>query len=236
MPSPVLFPALGRPASVTDWLRGSHVFNFNGFHRPGYDGFGALLVFNDDAVKAGTGFPTHGHRDMEIVTLVNKGAVEHRDSTGATGRIPAGEAQYMAAGRGVAHSEFATADEDVELFQIWIRPRTPGGAPAYGQAPAPWGDGVFRDAANADGSGGALKMNQDARVALGAFLHGSVVALKPSLPSNGLFVFVAEGSATFAGVPLGRRDAAGYAGTARLEAAPGSRIVLIDVPLAPWKG
>lgn len=231
MSSPSLFPARGRDASVTDWLHGSHVFNFNGFYRPGYDGFGKLLVFNDDAIKAGTGFPTHGHRDMEIVTVVTKGTVEHKDSTGATGRISAGQVQYMAAGSGVRHSECATAESDVELFQIWIRPRTTGGAPRYAEAPAPWGDGVFRDAVNGDGSGCALIMNQDARVALGSFPRGDTLKLEPRTPGNGMFIFLSEGSATFAGAKLGRRDAAGFPGAAQFAAEPGARAVLIEVPM-----
>ncbi len=231
MPSPSLFPALGRDVSVTDWLRGSHVFNFNGFSRPGYDGFGKLLVFNDDFIKAGTGFPTHGHRDMEIVTVVTKGAVEHKDSTGATGRISAGRVQYMAAGSGVRHSEFATAESDVELFQIWIRPRTPGEQPRYAETDAPWGDEIFHDAVNGDGSGGALVMNQDARVALGSFPRGGTLKLEPRTPGNGLFIFLAEGSATFAGAKLARRDAAGFPGAADFVAEPGAKAVLIEVPM-----
>ena len=231
IPSPSLFPALGRDVSVTDWLRGSHVFNFSGFYRPGYDGFGKLLVFNDDQIKAGKGFPTHSHRDMEIVTLVTKGTVEHRDSTGATGRISTGQVQYMAAGSGVAHSEFATAEADVELFQIWIRPRTIGGAPRYAQAPSPWGDSVFRDAVNGDGSGGALTLNQDARVALGSFPRGGTLKLTPRTPSNGLFLFLAEGSATFAGAQLGRRDAAGLLSAGDFIAQPGTLAILIEVPI-----
>jgi redox-sensitive bicupin YhaK (pirin superfamily) len=145
------------------WLKTYHSFSFGDYHDPNNVQFGPLRVLNEDFIKAGQGFGAHSHRDMEIVTYVLGGAVAHKDSTGGTGTIKAGEVQRMSAGTGVQHSEFNASDrEPVHLLQVWFMPERPSIKPGYQQEEAP-GDGTnkFVDVATPTGGDGALKIHQD---------------------------------------------------------------------------
>lgn len=122
-----------RGLSELGWLHSRFSFSFAEYHNCERMGFGALRVINDDRINAGAGFGMHPHRDMEIITIVTKGALEHRDSEGNHEIIHAGEIQYMSAGSGIYHSEHATSEEDTELFQIWIHPNYFGATPRYEQ-------------------------------------------------------------------------------------------------------
>ena len=113
------------------WLDARHHFSFADYHDPQRMGFGLLRVWNDDHVKAGTGFPLHGHRDMEIITYVRRGAVSHEDNLGNRGRTTAGQVQVMSAGTGIRHSEYNLEDEDLDLFQIWVKPDAKGHTPRW---------------------------------------------------------------------------------------------------------
>ena len=108
------------------WLNARYHFSFARYYNPERTGFGKLLVINDDIVHAHSGFDTHPHADMEIITYVRAGAITHRDSTGNEGRTAAGDVQVMSAGTGIAHSEHNEEDEDTRLYQIWIAPREKG--------------------------------------------------------------------------------------------------------------
>ncbi len=146
------------------WLDTRHTFSFANYHHPDHMGFRSLRVINEDRVTPGAGFGTHGHRDMEIITYVLDGALEHRDSTGGGGIIRPGEVQYMAAGTGVTHSEFnASADKPVHFYQIWIMPERKGHEPRYDQRDFSGAlDGDFRLVASGDGREGSIRINQDA--------------------------------------------------------------------------
>lgn len=114
-----------------DWLNARHHFSFSNYYNPERNGFGTLKVINDDIIKAKSGFDTHPHRDMEIITYVRSGAITHKDSNGNVGRTEAGDVQVMSAGTGIKHSEFNLEDEETNLYQIWITPKQQGVKPRW---------------------------------------------------------------------------------------------------------
>ncbi|MFT6270592.1 MAG: redox-sensitive bicupin YhaK (pirin superfamily) [Alphaproteobacteria bacterium] len=114
------------------WLQSKHTFSFANYYNPARMGFSHLRVINDDTVQAGQGFDTHGHKDMEILSYVLEGDIEHKDSQGNTRRLPAGEFQLMSAGRGIMHSEYnAHSNQPLKFLQIWIQPNVSNGEPSY---------------------------------------------------------------------------------------------------------
>lgn len=146
------------------WLDSKHSFSFGRYFDPKHMGLSVLRVINDDTVKPGAGFGTHGHRDMEIISYVTKGALKHKDSTGNEYIVHAGEVQRMSAGRGVMHSEFnASNSEEVKFFQIWIQPDVKGIEPSYEQK-AVLRKGELTPIVTPNGVGGSLSMNQDASI------------------------------------------------------------------------
>ena len=122
------------------WLDAHHHFSFAGYHDPARVQWGPIRVWNDDTIAPGTGFPTHPHQDMEIITYVRKGAITHKDNQGNEGRTEAGDVQVMSAGRGIAHSEYNLEDSDTQIFQIWIIPSERGGEPTWGARAFPKGE------------------------------------------------------------------------------------------------
>src|SRR5262245_64553320 len=119
------------------WLKAKHHFSFAGYHDPARMGWGALRVWNDDTIAAGTGFPPHAHANMEIITYVREGAITHQDSLGNKGRTEAGDVQVMSAGTGIRHSEYNQEKDPTTLFQIWIQPSSRGRKPSWGTKPFP---------------------------------------------------------------------------------------------------
>ena len=132
-PAPVFRPARERFHSVRDWLESWHSFSFADHHDPDWMGFGPLLVINDDTISAGRGFGMHSHRDMEIITVMIEGELQHQDSAGNSGVIQAGDVQRMSAGTGIMHSEINKSEQTCRLLQIWIAPSHQGLEPAYEQ-------------------------------------------------------------------------------------------------------
>lgn len=160
------------------WLDTFHTFSFDSYQDPRHRGFRALRVINEDTIAPGQGFGTHPHRDMEIVTYVLEGALRHEDSLGHGETLHAGEFQRMSAGTGIAHSEFnPSPTEPVHLYQIWLFPERKGIEPSYEQQRFP--EAELRDAlrlvAAPDGTDGALRIAQDARIRLGRLSSGAVV-------------------------------------------------------------
>lgn len=144
------------------WLQSKHSFSFGSYYDPNHMGVSVLRVINDDTVKPGAGFDTHGHRDMEIISYVIEGALKHKDSTGNSYEVPAGEIQRMSAGKGVMHSEFnASNTEDVKFLQIWIQPNVMGIEPGYEQK-AIAQNGQLTPLVTPNGEAGSLSMNQNA--------------------------------------------------------------------------
>jgi len=192
------------------WLNTRFTFSFADYFDPNHVQFRTLRVMNDDRVAGGGGFPTHPHKDMEIVTYVLEGALEHRDSMGTGSVIRPGDVQYMSAGSGVTHSEFnASETEPVHLLQIWMFPEEKGLKPVYGQKTFSEDEkrGKLRLVASPDGRDGSVKIRQENE--LYATVLGKGEAVKHELkPERHAYVQVARGSVTLNGKKLEEGDGA----------------------------
>lgn len=190
------------------WLDTYHTFSFGDYHDPKHMAFGPLRVINEDFVAAGAGFPTHPHRDMEILTWVLEGALEHKDSSGGSGVIRPGDLQRMTAGRGVTHSEFNHSKaEPVHLLQIWIFPEERGLTPGYEQKRFDLKPGALTLLASRDGRDGSVTIRQDASV-YGARLDAGQKATLELKPGRRAWVQMARGGATVNGQRLAQGDGA----------------------------
>jgi redox-sensitive bicupin YhaK (pirin superfamily) len=161
------------------WLDTYHTFSFADYYDPAHLGFRALRVMNDDRVQPGHGFGMHGHRDMEIVTYVLSGALEHKDSMGNGSILRAGQLQRMTAGTGVRHSEFNPSDkEEVHLYQIWLLPKRKGLEPSYEELALDEDEkrGRFRLIVSPDGAEGSMTIHQDARLYLALLRPGQAIS------------------------------------------------------------
>jgi redox-sensitive bicupin YhaK (pirin superfamily) len=166
-----------------DWLDIRHTFSFGEYHDPRHMGFRNLRVLNDDKVLPASGFPTHGHRDMEIVTWVLDGALEHKDSLGNGSRIRPGDAQRMSAGTGILHSEWNPSKEvGVHFLQMWILPDKAVGKTSYEEKQILLAErrGAFRRIADRDGRDGAVRMGADASIASAVLEKGEEAAYAPA--------------------------------------------------------
>lgn len=189
------------------WLDSRHTFSFGDYFDPRFLGVSALRVINDDTVRAGAGFGTHGHRDMEILTYVTEGVIAHEDSTGNRETVPAGEFQLMHAGKGIYHSEFNASQTDLLRFlQIWIKPGETGGRPGYEQKRFPRIDGL-QLVVSPDGADGSLTVRQDARVWRLSLAAGAAQALPLSASRVG-FLHVVNGALTVGAEVLSAGDGA----------------------------
>jgi len=216
------------------WLDSYHSFSFADYHDPRHMGFGPLRVINEDRVQPGTGFGTHGHRDMEIITYVLEGALAHEDSMGNGSTIVPGDVQRMSAGRGVTHSEFNhEKNATTHFLQIWIEPSARGIAPGYEQKhfDVAAKRGRLRLVASPEGADGSVTIHQDARVYAGLF-DGAERATHPLAPGRKAYLHLARGKLTVNGVPLEAGDAAKLEGVAEivLQQGAGAEALLFDLP------
>jgi redox-sensitive bicupin YhaK (pirin superfamily) len=214
------------------WLDAKHHFSFANYYDPARMSWGALRVWNDDTIAAGTGFPPHPHRDMEIITYVREGAITHEDNLGNRGRTEAGDVQVMSAGSGVAHSEYNREDVTTRIFQIWIMPDKAGGAPSWGAKPFPKGDRGGRFVALASGVAGdadALPIRANARV-LGATLKAGETVEYHLGAARKAYLVPALGKIRVGEVVANARDGVAIADldTVSVTALEDSEVVLVD--------
>ena len=226
-------PSEARGHAEHGWLDSYHSFSFADYYDPQHMGFRALRVINEDVIQPDTGFGTHGHRDMEIVTYIVDGVLEHQDSTGQRAQIRRGEVQRMSAGTGIRHSEFnASPQHLVKLLQIWLLPDTEGLPPGYEQK-------LFDDAGKRNrlrllaapgGGDGALSIHQDARV-YASLLDGGASVELPLQAGRGAWLQMVEGEVAVNGVHLKAGDGAAIEGVAALAitAAMPSEFLLFDL-------
>ena len=192
------------------WLKSFHSFSFAGYHDPRHMGFGNLRVINEDRIAPGTGFGTHGHRDMEIISYVLSGQIAHKDTLGNVKGIPPGDVQRMSAGTGVQHSEFNHApNETTHFLQIWIEPNVLGVAPSYEQKTFGVAEkqGQLRLVASPNGAHGSVKLHADARLYAG-LLTGEQSAGLALDPARKAYVHLVRGSLDVNGQKLTTGDAA----------------------------
>ena len=225
------FESLG--AANHGWLDAHHHFSFAGYHDPGRVNWGALRVWNDDVIAPQSGFPTHSHQDMEIITYVRTGAITHRDSLGNEGRTEAGDVQVMSAGRGVAHSEFNLEGEETTIFQIWIIPTHRGGEPDWGAREFPKGDraGSFIPLASgvADDED-ALPLRTDARVLGATVKAGESMTYAPRQADRHLYLVAATGRIRVGEIEAKARDGVAITKeeTLTITALEDSELILVD--------
>lgn len=211
--------AQDRGRTLLDWLDSRHTFSFGDYYDPEQMGFLSLRVINDDRVAPGAGFGTHGHRDMEILTYVLDGALEHRDSLGTGSVIRRGDLQRMSAGTGIRHSEFnPSRSEPLRFLQIWLLPERTGLRPGYEQRHFPEAEkrGPLRLVAARDGREGAVTIHQDADLYATLLDAGQAVAHRLR-DGRGAWVQVAAGGVTFNGHRLTVGDGAAVSGEPVLE-------------------
>jgi redox-sensitive bicupin YhaK (pirin superfamily) len=228
-----LRPSDQRGRANHGWLDSRHTFSFADYQDPAHMGFRSLRVINEDRVQAGQGFGTHPHRDMEIVSYVLEGALEHRDSMGTGSVIRPGDVQRMSAGTGVTHSEYnASKSELVHFLQIWLLPRERGIAPGYEQKAFPEDArrGRLRLVASPDGRDASLTIHSDAAIYAGSFDKGESAAL-PIATGRNAWVQVTRGQVRANGVDLGSGDGAALSNEAaiRIEGVAGGEVLVFDL-------
>jgi quercetin 2,3-dioxygenase len=216
------------------WLKSFHTFSFADYFDPQHVEFGPLRVINEDRVKAGAGFGTHGHKDMEIISYVLAGELAHKDSMGNGSTIRPGDVQRMSAGSGVRHSEFnPSSHEPVHFLQIWIQPDTRGIEPSYEEKSfsAEEKRGRLRIIASPDQADGSVLIHQDARVYAGLF-DGSETATLNVKPGRRMYVHVARGAVTANDVALNAGDALKVTDAEELVLKQGSQaeVLVFDLP------
>jgi redox-sensitive bicupin YhaK (pirin superfamily) len=214
------------------WLDATHHFSFADYQQAGRMHWGRLRVWNDDAIAPKSGFPPHGHRDMEIITYVREGAISHEDCLGNTGRTEAGDVQVMSAGTGIQHSEWNHEDITTRLFQIWIIPDRAGEAPGWGARQFPKGDRSGRFVTLASGMAedtDALPIRVDARVA-GASIRAGETVRYTAAPGRHVYLVPASGRIRVGETEAAARDGVAISAMTTIDvtALEDSDVVLVD--------
>lgn len=235
MKNTIFYPATERGHANHGWLNAHHSFSFASYYNPEKMNFGALRVLNDDEIAAGMGFGTHPHDNMEIITIPLEGDLRHKDSMGNEATIQAGYIQVMSAGTGIQHSEYnPNKDKALKLLQLWIMPNKRNVEPRYGDIKLPeisnneWQQIV---SPNSDDEG--TWIHQNAWLHLGNFDTNTTTNYHLKDKSNGVYVFLIEGSISIDNQTLNKRDAFGIWGVENFEIIvnENSKILLIEVPM-----
>lgn len=230
------FPAADRGLKDIGWLKSHLTFSFGPYANPERNGFGLLRVFNDDYVAPGQGFGLHAHANMEIISVLLAGTMNHKDSLGYSEVIPAGGVQIMSAGSGLRHEEYNVGDDEVNFLQIWIEPKLQNVTPRYQRRQFPEAGRANRlttIVSNEEGTAHCW-INQNAKLSLGYYPEAQGVAYQFAPANKQLYVFVISGEVTVAGQQLAQRDALGLwetDGTVHLACGAGARFLLIETPI-----
>lgn len=219
------------------WLKVNHTFSFADYYNPNRMRFGLLRVFNDDFIQPSTGFPPHPHDNMEIVTIILEGALEHKDSMGSSGIIKPGEIQIMSAGTGIYHSEYnASSTERCNVLQTWIFPKERNIEPRYDQLTideTKLKNQLHTFVSPDKNAEGTVWINQDAYYSLGKLETGTKLVYSPKHEGNGVWLFLMKGAIKVGDEQLNRRDSIGIWNYEQIEieALEETELMAIDVPM-----
>lgn len=216
------------------WLSTRYSFSFADWYDPSRMGFGALRVLNDDTIAPASGFPMHGHKDMEIITVVTQGSLTHHDNLGNVGHISEGEVQVMSAGTGIVHSEYnASPANPLNLFQIWIQTGRPGAAPRYGETQRSEQEGGLIHLVGPEGGNAPATILQDASISKAIFVPDTSISYQLSGENRGVYVFVIDGTLVMDKEKLGPRDGMGAteATSIELHSVGKAAALIIEVPM-----
>jgi len=232
----VLHKATSRGHANHGWLDSNHSFSFANYYNPERMNFGVLRVLNDDRIAAGTGFGTHPHDNMEIISIPLEGDLEHKDSMGNTAVIKEGEIQVMSAGTGIQHSEYnKNKDQEAKFLQIWLFPRAKGLAPRYDQISIREveKDDQWYQVLSPNQNDQGVWIHQDAWFHMGKFKAGKSAEYKVKKSGNGMYLFVLEGEVKVGEQLLGKRDGYGIWDTEgfEIEASKDNHLLLMEVPM-----
>lgn len=232
----ILYPSKERGYVNHGWLKTYHSFSFGSWYNEKKIRFGMLRVLNDDTIAPGTGFGMHPHDNMEIITILLQGVLEHRDSMGNMGRIQPGEIQAMSAGSGILHSEYnPSTTEETKLFQIWVFPKLKNILPRYEQRRFDvYEQNKFQVVVSPEKNDKTIWINQDAYFSLGNFEKERTVNYTLHRKGNGTYIMVVEGEVEIEGKKLSRRDAIGIYDTDKIFVkinSCNSEILVIEVPM-----
>ena len=226
--------SIDRGIAEHGWLHSRHSFSFGHYYNPERMNFGLLRVLNDDIVEPGEGFGTHPHDNMEIISIVLKGQLEHRDSMGNGSVINEGDVQVMSAGSGITHSEFNPSDsEKVNFLQLWIFPKERGIKPRYDQKRFNIEDNSVVKVVSGENDGDSLFINQDASIYRGKLGKDEEFTFKFKNKGYGAYLFVLEGSIILDDTTLNKRDAAGISDSDQfsIKSVKASEFILIEIPM-----
>lgn len=231
-----LYPSNTRGTADYGWLKAKYSFSFSQYHDPYRLNFGALRVLNDDSIDGGAGFGTHPHNNMEIITIVLSGALEHKDSMGNIGVIRDNEVQVMSAGKGVQHSEYNHSEmEKVSLFQLWIIPNERNVEPRYDQKSFDWTgvNNVWQSLVSSVDEKEGLWIHQKAWISRGKFDAGTSAEYQLKNSKSGVYLMVISGSIIIEDKILNERDSIGMADMTAfsLISNENSDVLLIEIPL-----
>ena len=232
----ILQRANERGVAEHGWLHSRHSFSFAHYYNPDKMGFGLLRVLNDDTVEPGKGFGTHAHNNMEIISIVLEGALEHKDSMGSTSVINKNDIQVMSAGTGITHSEYNLSKSDIVKFlQLWIIPKEQNIKPRYDQRSFPENERTNQliTVASGDKNMDALYIHQNAEINLGVLEAGKTINTKLTFRGNGFYLFVIEGDLLVVDKKLERRDSIGVweADEITIKAETDAKFVVIEIPM-----
>jgi redox-sensitive bicupin YhaK (pirin superfamily) len=232
----ILQRANERGVAEHGWLHSRHSFSFAHYYNPDKMGFGLLRVLNDDTVEPGKGFGTHTHNNMEIISIVLGGALEHKDSMGNTSVINKNDIQVMSAGTGITHSEYNLSKSDIVKFlQLWIIPKEQNIKPRYDQRSFPENERTNQliTVASGDKNMDALYIHQNAEINLGVLEAGKTINTKLTFRGNGFYLFVIEGDLLVVDKKLERRDSIGIweADEITIKAETDAKFVVVEIPM-----